>query len=140
MNLSNLTSTHFRKIVSLLDKKEALQAQIADLEREVGELLNGVDRVSDTLPAGAATDHLASGNVASPRSGQGAKRGELKEAVLTELKNAGEAGVSVKELADKLEMKIANLHAWFGSTGKKITGLKKIGPARYSLATESIGS
>ena len=136
MNLSNLTSAHFRQIISLLDKKEALQAQIADLERQVSELLEGVERESGATPESKATTPRAPGNSETARASQGTKRGELKEAVLTELRNAGEAGLSVKELAEKLEVKIANLHAWFGTTGKKITGLKKIGPARYSLTVE----
>ena len=42
MNLSNLTSAHFKQVIVMLDKKESLQAQIADLEQQIGQLLSGV--------------------------------------------------------------------------------------------------
>ncbi len=136
MNISNLTSAHFREILTLLDKKEALQAQIADLERQVGELLESAERGSTAASNGLVPNRPGGNSAERERASQTTKRGELKEAVLTELRNAGEGGMSVKELADKLAVKVANLHAWFGTTGKKIAGLKKIGQARYSLATE----
>ena len=142
MNLSHLTSAHFRQILSLLDKKEALQAEIAGIESQVGELLNGIETSNSAAPAhrAARTAKTVPARTETNRIPTGSKRGELKEGVLTELKNAGETGLSVKELADKLQVKAANLHAWFGSTGKKIAGLKKIGPAKYSLASDEQNS
>ena len=42
MDISNLTSAHFKKVIVLLDKKESLQQQISDLEQQISDLLEGV--------------------------------------------------------------------------------------------------
>ena len=135
MNISNLTSAHFKQVITLLDKKEALQQQIAELERQVGELLGDVTAGSDSSSQPAPRKSKRAESPARNGEGSGGgKRGALKESIISELKNAGEAGISIKELADKLNVKSTNLHAWFGSTGKKLEGLQKIGPAKYILA------
>ncbi|MBV9658985.1 MAG: hypothetical protein JO295_12830 [Verrucomicrobia bacterium] len=140
MDLTNLTSAHFKQIISLLDKKESLQAQISDLDQKIAGLLggSGLDGTTRRGPRKASRssqEPVATAKIGR-RKGGGGKRGALKESIINELKNAGDEGVSIKELADKLNVKSANLHAWFGSTGKKIAGLQKVGPARYQLASD----
>ncbi len=133
MNLSNLTSAHFKQVISLLDKKEALQQQIAEIERQVASILGDVTGGGEP---GRANRRSGAPNGAGDPSGMDSgtgKRGALKESIIAELRTAGENGISVKELSEKLNVKSVNLHAWFGSTGKKIEGLKKVGPAKYSL-------
>jgi len=61
------------------------------------------------------------------------KRGALKELILAELKTAGSKGVSVKDLSAKLGVKNQNVHVWFSTTGKTVSGLKKSGPGRWEL-------
>ena len=133
MNLSNLTSAHFKQVIALLDKKEALQAQIADLEHQIGELLSGVGS-GGNVPSRRSASKGTGAEKNADVAGGVSKRGALKESIIAELKGAGESGISIKELAEKLDVKSANLHAWFGSTGKKLEGLAKIGPAKYRLA------
>jgi len=60
-------------------------------------------------------------------------RGELKAQILDALKSAGEAGITIKDLAAKLNANYKNVYIWFVTTGKKIAGVKKVGPARYKL-------
>lgn len=62
-----------------------------------------------------------------------AKRGELKNRIVAELKKAGEAGVTIKDLSAKTKTKYKNLYIWFVTTGKRIAGIEKVGPARYRL-------
>lgn len=62
-----------------------------------------------------------------------ALRGQLKEQILNELKNAGPQGISIKELAAKVNSPYKNVYIWFVTTGKRIAGIKKIGPAQYTL-------
>ena len=62
-----------------------------------------------------------------------AKRGELKEQILDALKAAGSAGITIKDLSEKLNVKYKNLYIWFVTTGKRVAGLKKVAPARYAL-------
>ena len=60
-------------------------------------------------------------------------RGELKSQILDALKGAGEQGMTVKDLSEKLGAKYKNLYIWFVTTGKRTPGIKKVGPAKYSL-------
>ncbi len=62
-----------------------------------------------------------------------AGRGQLKARILSTLKSAGPEGVSIKEMAKKLNANYRNLYVWFVTTGKKIGGIKKVGPAQYKL-------
>jgi len=41
----------------------------------------------------------------------------------------------VKELAAKLKVKPGNIFSWFYTTGKKISGIKKVGEAKYAYAS-----
>ena len=58
----------------------------------------------------------------------------LKEPLLKALSAAGSAGIKVKDLAAQLKVKPGNIFSWFYTTGKKISGIKKIGEAKYSYA------
>ena len=60
-------------------------------------------------------------------------RGQLKSQILEELKKAGDAGITIKDLSEKLGAKYKNLYIWFVTTGKRIAGIKKVGPAHYKL-------
>jgi len=60
-------------------------------------------------------------------------RGQLKQQILDALKKAGSKGITVKELADDLKANYKNIYIWFVTTGKKIPGIKKVGPAQYKL-------
>ena len=62
-----------------------------------------------------------------------AGRGQLKTRILAALKSAGPEGMSIKDLAAKLNASYRNISVWFVTTGKKIEGLKKVGPAQYQL-------
>jgi hypothetical protein len=55
----------------------------------------------------------------------------LKENILNRLASAGRKGATVKEIADAVGSRPANIHSWFQSTGKRVRGLKKIGAGRY---------
>ena len=48
------------------------------------------------------------------------------------LKSAGSSGITVKELSSKLKVKPGNIFSWFYTTGKKVSGLKKVGEAKYA--------
>ena len=62
-----------------------------------------------------------------------AERGQLKAQILDELKNAGAAGITIKDLAAKLNANYKNVYVWFVTTGKKVAAIKKVGPAKYKL-------
>ena len=48
MNISNLTATQLKQALSLLDKKEALQKQIEEIDTRVSSLFGGKAPVEGT--------------------------------------------------------------------------------------------
>ena len=70
---------------------------------------------------------------APAKKGKKARRGALKEQIIGELKKAGSGGITIKDLSDKLGIQYRNVYVWFVTTGKNVSGIKKMGPARYKL-------
>ncbi len=86
-------------------------------------------------PAIKKNKSVRSGSKRSTRPNS--KRGELAGRVVEALKNAGESGITVKELAAKLGIEnYKNLFIWFSTTGKKNNAIKKIAKARYAFAEQ----
>ena len=144
MNISHLTASQFKQAVSLLEKKEALQKQIDDIDVRVAGLFGGgaasgvgVSKRRGGRPRGSANKKPTATRA---KREPGAKRGDLKIKVLAALKDAGDAGLSIKEMSDKLKTKGSNLYAWFGSTGKKVSEIQKVGPAKYKLVAAGAGN
>ena len=124
MNLAALSSADFVKIARLLKAKEVLLSKIADLDAELSSFGSGA-------PSGARSGRPRKSAAAGPKPGR-AKRGALKETLLALLKEAGATGLSVKEIAAKTGVKGANIHAWFFTTGKKISQIKKVGKSTHA--------
>ncbi len=127
---TNIPSATLRQLVKLSERKEALMAQIQDIDREMLALqskheapaLSGAKRAPVTVsPAPQASRR--------PR----AQRGALKEKILKALKSAGAKGIGIAELSKKLGTPSGNLYVWFNGTGRNVRGIKKIGVARYQL-------
>ena len=118
MSLSNLSSADLSKLIELVKEKEALEAKLSQV--------------------GSAIDALGSGAKAKPvaaskrRKRRGPGRASLKDSILKALGAAGQAGSSVKDLATSLNANVGSVSVWFYTTGKKVKGLKKVGPAHYA--------
>lgn len=143
MNISNLTATQLKQALSLLDKKEALRKQIDEIDTRVSGLFGGKAPAEGTArrrggrAASGGTGRAPKKTTTRTKREPGAKRGDLKLKVMAALKEAGEGGLSIKEMSDKLKTKGSNLYAWFGSTGKKVSEIQKVGPAKYKLVAPS---
>lgn len=72
----------------------------------------------------------------SPTPPAGAPTGELRERVMGLLRESNGAGLSVKEMAARLNVKDTNVYNWFNTTGKKIEEIEKTGPAKYRLRVQ----
>lgn len=118
MSLENLTSAKLGGLIALVEKREALQKELAKIENAIQTALGAVGSSRATRPK-------AGRPAAKKQNGKRGRRGALKEAILTELKAAGGKGLSAKELSAKLGVKNQNIHVWFSSTGKTVKGLKK---------------
>ena len=83
-------------------------------------------------PAKVKAPKAARGKSKGP--GKGAKRGELSENIIRALGAAGDKGLKIKDLADKVGANYRNVSVWFVTTGKKYPKVKKVAPAHYRLA------
>ena len=110
MDLTQLTSEQFEKIVTLLKEKEQLSARLEEIVAELKALQGG----TEDAPASGGT------------------RRKLRDEIIGELQKAGAAGLTVRELAERLSIPNTSVHTWFHSTGKKHPEIKKIGMAQYA--------
>src|SRR4029077_20319881 len=128
--LRNIPSSTLKQLVRLSERKEALMAQIQEIDREMMRVQSkfGIPSREGDQRA-SVTVSRAAGGLIRPRS----KRGELKEKILRALRSAGKKGATVGDLSKKLKVPSANLYVWFNGTGRNVRGIKKIGVAKYRL-------
>jgi hypothetical protein len=125
MALTDLSSAQLERLVQLIKEKETLQAR-----------LEKVDQALKTLDEGSTPLDRKAGKARRRVSGRRRRVG-LKDALLKALEAAGKAGITVKELAEKLGAKPSSVSVWFYTTGKKIKGIKKVGKAKYAFVAGS---
>ena len=130
MSLTTLTSKDLSRAQRLIERKEALAQQVAEIDTELQAIESGAPVwAAQTKPASPAPAPAT-----PPRNRRAGKtvRGQLKGRVISELRSAGKSGVKIRELADRIGTSYGNVTAFFQSTGKKIKQIKKIGPAQYA--------
>ena len=69
----------------------------------------------------------------TPRATPGTGLADLETQILAALGNAGETGIRLSLLAEKLGANSAGLEAWFQAALTRHPTLKKIGPGHYAL-------
>jgi cell division septum initiation protein DivIVA len=132
MSIASITSSLLRQLIPLVERKERLQKELAEIEAklsahvssEAGVRSNGTARAPRTV-ARVSQVVQSSKTLLAPR------RGALRDAIIAELKKASAQGVGARDLSAKLGVKNQNLHVWFSSTGRKIKGITKIGAGRW---------
>ncbi len=131
MKLSLLSSSDLKRLVNLHHKMEALIAKRLRLEAEIDAIAGGTDHPSIRRGRPAKAKKLSKASVKVPQTSRGPhkgkKRGKLKSAILGALSKAGVGGLTVKELSTKIKVKSPNLFTWFYTTGRKVSGLKRVG-------------
>jgi hypothetical protein len=128
--LRNIPSSDLKKLVKLSERKEALIAQIQEIDRQMVRVQSRFGIPSQNGNQGAAVTLSRQGR---RFTGRRAKRGALKEKILTALREAGRKGATIRELSAKVRVPSANLYVWFNGTGKNVRGIQKIGVAKYRL-------
>lgn len=134
MNLTKLTRSDLERLGRLVAKRESLEKQIADVEDQLRRFegrTGGIE--SRMVPRGRTARPAAAAGARVPglRRAQRRPRGELKEAIIQELRDAGRGGVHIKDIAQKLGLPPGNINVWFQTTGKRISNIKKAAPATY---------
>lgn len=128
--LSALTSSALNQLSSLVDQKESLVKEIERIESHMQSIISGKPvRSTKGKPGRPASKATKTAKNSAKRG----SRGKLGTKVLSALEAAGDAGVKVADLAEKLRVKGTNLHVWFGTTGKKNKAIKKVGKGHYRL-------
>ena len=128
--LTNIPSSTLKQLVRLSERKEALMAQIQEIDREMIRVQNkfGIPSRDGDQRAPVTVSRAPSGPVR-----RRSKRGALKEKIVRALRSAGKKGATVSELSKNLKVPSANLYVWFNGTGRSVSGIKKIGVAKYQL-------
>jgi hypothetical protein len=133
MDISNLSSAQLARAIRLVKKRETLQAQLDGVVSELASLEGGSPVRRGRKPG---RPPKSAGRPPGRPPGRKGRRGKrLKDSLLKALKSAGAEGITVKDLAAKLKVKPNNVFSWFYTTGKKVSGIKKVGEARYALAS-----
>lgn len=133
MSLTHITSQSLRHLLTLTEKKEQFLKGIEDVENEIAKVLKGTAK-SVVEAAEAATPFKPAKKAKrkkAARKTKAGKKGGLKEQILAVLHDAGDQGLKVKEIAEKLGAKAGNISVWFSTTGRKLT--TKIEPGRYAV-------
>ena len=130
--LSSLTSSALNQLSSLVDQKESLLKEIERIESHIASIVSGKPVRATKGKAGRPAAKGKTSKTAKKTTKRGS-RGNLGTKVLSALEAAGDAGVKVADLAEKLRVKGTNLHVWFGTTGKKNKAIKKVGKGHYRL-------
>ena len=120
MSINSLSSADLQRLIRLIKDKESIRAKLAKVEAE----LQVLEFASSAKKAPPKAD----------RARKGRRRLKLKDKILQALQAAGKAGRSVKELAEDMKANPGSVSVWFYTTGKKIKGIAKIGPARYRFS------
>jgi hypothetical protein len=135
MSLSSLSVAQVRHLLSLTEKREAVQAELAKVESQIAVLEKEKEKVeaSRKVIAKAPVKKAAVVVKAKPAAKSNGRRGGLKDRILALLEKAGSRGATVVDIADTLGVKVGNIHVWFATTGKKMSNVIKIKPGLYGL-------
>ena len=128
MDIKHITSDSLRRLLSLTDQKEQLIKAVANIESEIANTLKGA-ATTVVEAAEAATPFKPARKAAKSKGGKSS--GGLKDRILALLETAGDEGLRVKDIAERLGKKAGNIAVWFSTTGKDIT--KKVQPGRYAM-------
>jgi hypothetical protein len=131
MALLNLSSAQLAHLIRLVKEKETLLAQLERIDSALTALEGGHTPGKRGRKPGRPPK-VAGRGPGRPPGKTGRKGKRIKDALLKLLKGAGPGGITVKELAAKLKVKPNNVFSWFYTTGKKVSGIKKVGEAKYS--------
>jgi hypothetical protein len=135
MALLNLSSAQLAQLIGLVKERETLQAKLDRVNSSLTALEGGAAPVRRGRKPGRPAKVKAVGRPPGRPAGSKGKRGKrLKQPLLKALKAAGPSGITVKELSAKLKVKPNNVFSWFYTTGKKVSGIKKVGEAKYAFA------
>ena len=129
MKVTDINTQTLTALLSLTKKKETLLAKIAEVEKDIAALASG-EILAATRLIRAKSIKKRRGIVKGPKKPRSPK-GFMQEEIIKLLDAAGEVGLSVKELAEKVEKPAGQVHVWFSNTGKKLGLFEKIDGGKW---------
>jgi hypothetical protein len=112
MKSSSPQIEHLKQMLSVEEKRAALQGELASLDAKLTDLKRRLVGGAAPVASVSASATKVSASKSRPRSRRSG-RGELKSQIFAALDKAGATGVKVVELAKSLGTKPANIYAWF---------------------------
>ncbi len=131
MKVSDINTQTLTALLSLTKKKETLLAKVAEVEKEIAGLASG-EVLAATRILRAKSIKKRRGVAKGPKKPRSPK-GFMQEQIIKLLQAAGEVGAGVKELAQKVDKPIAQVHVWFSTTGKKLGQFQKLESGNWRI-------
>ena len=131
MKVTDINTQTLTALLSLTKKKETLLAKVAQLEKEIAGLASG-EVLAATRILRAKSIKKRRGVAKGPKKPRSPK-GFMQEQIIKLLQAAGEVGAGVKELAEKVEKPVAQVHVWFSTTGKKLGQFQKLESGNWRI-------
>ena len=104
---------------------------MAQVEKEIAGLASG-EVLAATRILRAKSIKKRRGVAKGPKKPRSPK-GFMQEQIIKLLQAAGEVGAGVKELAEKIEKPVAQVHVWFSTTGKKLGQFQKLESGNWRI-------
>jgi hypothetical protein len=125
--------------------KDATDATLAELHVKLGEAHKAVQSITAEIRShggkppstGAKRGRKAGKATVKKTKVTRGKRGALGEGILKFLQSKGGHGAHVKDIATALKTGKGNVTSWFYTTGKKIKGIKHVGPGTFAYSPKS---
>lgn len=131
MKVSDINTQTLTALLSLTKKKETLLAKVAEVEKEIAGLASG-EVLAATRILRAKSIKKRRGVAKGPKKPRSPK-GFMQEQIIKLLQAAGEVGAGVKELAQKVDKPVAQVHVWFSTTGKKLGQFQKLESGNWRI-------
>jgi hypothetical protein len=121
MKLTDVNTRTLTALLSLTKKKESLMAKIAEVDKQIASLASGEAQAAiRVLRAKTRRGRKPTAKRSKPQSRS--PKGWIEQEIKKVLQEVGDAGASVREIAEKIGKPVQNIHVWFSGTGRK-TGL-----------------
>jgi len=131
MKVTDINTQTLTALLSLTKKKETLLAKVAEVEKEIAGLASG-EVLAATRILRAKSIKKRRGVAKGPKKPRSPK-GFMQEQIIKLLQAAGEVGAGVKELAQKVDKPVAQVHVWFSTTGKKLGQFQKLESGNWRI-------
>jgi nucleoid-associated protein YgaU len=134
MDISKITTAVLKNVLKLTEKRESLLSELAKVEQTIASAYGAKASAASAKPTarrGRAPKAAPVKKTAARSAKSNGRRGALKDSIIDALQAAGEKGIGVKELSEKLGVKNQNVHVWFSSTGRKLANIQKVGAGKY---------